>query len=80
VEVFPPFRPRGSTGIAGGTVGGSPAMTASAIAQQATLLAMGPIESSVVDSGVTPSRGMRFWVGLKLIRSRGLADQKRQEA
>jgi hypothetical protein len=40
-------------------------MTASAIAQHATLLANGPIESSVVDSGSTPSRGMRCCVGLK---------------
>jgi len=49
----------------GGTIGGSPAITASATAQHATLLARGPIESSVVDSGVTPSRGMRYCVGLK---------------
>jgi hypothetical protein len=40
-------------------------MTASAIAQQATLLAKGPIESSVVDSGVTPSRGNAFLGRLK---------------
>ena len=40
-------------------------MTASAIAQHATLLAKGPIESSVVDSGSTPSRGTRRCVGLK---------------
>jgi hypothetical protein len=39
-------------------------MIASAIAQHATLLANGPIESSVDDSGVTPSRGIRFCVGL----------------
>ena len=40
-------------------------MIALAIAQQATLLASGPIESKVVDSGVAPSRGTRFCVGLK---------------
>jgi hypothetical protein len=40
-------------------------MIASASAQQATLFANGPIESSVVDTGVTPSRGMRLCVGLK---------------
>ncbi len=39
-------------------------MTASAMAQQATLLASGPIESSVVDSGIAPSREMRNCVGL----------------
>ena len=39
-------------------------MTASATAQQAMLLASGPIESSVVDSGVAPSRDTRNWVGL----------------
>jgi hypothetical protein len=47
-----------------GIIGGSPAITASATAQHATLLAKGPTELSVVDSGVTPPRGMRFWVGL----------------
>src|SRR5262249_19602198 len=44
--------------------GGSLARTASAIAQQAMLLASGPIESRVVDSGVAPSREMRNCVGL----------------
>src|SRR6185437_5241568 len=53
-----------STGAGLGAAGSSPAITASAIAQQATLLAKGPIESRVVDSGVAPSREMRFAVGL----------------
>ena len=43
-------------------------MTASVMAQQATLLARGPIESSVVDSGKAPSSGIRFCVGLKPTR------------
>src|SRR5579863_3888732 len=51
--------------MASGADGGSPARTASAIAQQAMLLANGPIESSVVDSGIAPSQGMRGLVGLK---------------
>jgi hypothetical protein len=38
-------------------------MIASVIAQQATLFASGPIESSVVDSGNAPSSGTRFCVG-----------------
>ena len=54
--------------IAGGGVETSPAITASAIAQQATLLPSGPIESSVVDSGSVPSRGTRACVGLKPTR------------
>src|SRR5438477_12064655 len=45
-------------------MGGSPAMIASAIAQQAMLLASGPIDSRVVDKGTAPSRGMRCCVGL----------------
>ena len=45
--------------------GSPPAMTASARAQSATLRAIGPIESSVDDSGNAPSSGMRFCVGLK---------------
>ena len=40
-----------STGIGAGASAGSPAITASAIAQHAMLLASGPIESSVVESG-----------------------------
>ena len=51
-------------------------MTASAIAQQATLLARGPIESRVVDSGITPSRGMRLWVGLKPTRPHSAAGMR----
>src|SRR2546423_14848645 len=54
-----------ATGTGFGTTGGSPAIIASAIAQQAMLLASGPIESSVVDSGVAPAREMRCCVGLK---------------
>src|SRR5947207_15307192 len=54
-----------ATGTGLGTTGGSPAITASAIAQQARLLASGPIESSVVDNGTAPSREMRYCVGLK---------------
>src|SRR3954451_3318480 len=54
-----------ATGTGSGTTGGSPAMIASVIAQQAMLLASGPIESRVVDKGVAPSREMRCCVGLK---------------
>jgi len=39
-------------------------MTASVNAQQATLTPIEPIESKVVESGVAPSRGTRYWVGL----------------
>ncbi len=48
----------------GGTSIGSPAITASTIAQQATELASGPAESSVEESGSTPSSGTRRAVGL----------------
>ena len=48
-----------------GTVGGSPARMASTMAQQRTLAASGPIESSEVDSGSAPSVGTRRCVGLK---------------
>ena len=50
--------------MAGGSSAGSPAMTASVSAQQPTLTPIGPTESNVVDSGVAPSRGTRYWVGL----------------
>ena len=43
----------------------SPARIASIVAQHATVVASGPTESSVVDSGWTPSRGTRCAVGLK---------------
>ena len=42
----------------------SPAITASAKAQSATLFAIGPIESSVNDSGNAPSVGTRCLLGL----------------
>ena len=45
-------------------MGSSPAITASAIAQHATLFTNGPIESRVVDNGVAPAREIRFCVGL----------------
>jgi hypothetical protein len=51
-------------------------MIASAIAQQATLLASGPIESKVVDSGVAPSRGTRFCVGLKPVMPHSAAGMR----
>ena len=44
---------------------GSPASTASMVAQQATLRANGPMLSSVDDSGTAPSSGTRRCVGLK---------------
>ena len=44
---------------------GSPANTASTMAQHSTELASGPIESSEVESGTTPSIGTRRAVGLK---------------
>ena len=56
---------RPATGRAGGSSGGMPAITASAMAQQATLLASGPIELSVVESGSAPASGTRCCVGLK---------------
>ena len=43
----------------------SPAITASASAQSATLLAIGPIESSVNDSGNAPSVGTRCLLGFQ---------------
>ena len=42
----------------------SPLSTASYDAQQATLFASGPTESSVYESGKAPSRGVRRAVGL----------------
>ena len=45
-------------------MGGSPAITASTIAQQATVFASGPTESSVGESGSTPAIGTRRAVGL----------------
>ena len=44
---------------------GSPASTASRIAQHATVGAIGPMESSEVDSGNAPCVGTRYAVGLK---------------
>ena len=65
-----------STGIGAGASAGSPAITASAIAQHAMLLASGPIESSVVESGTTPSRGMRCCVGLNPARPHNAAGMR----
>ncbi len=45
--------------------GPSPAITASALAQSATERAIGPIESSVNDSGKAPCVGTRWRLGLK---------------
>ena len=45
--------------------GSSPAITASSRAQSSTVQAIGPAESKEVDSGSTPSSGMRRCVGLK---------------
>ena len=47
------------------SVDGSPASTASSTAQQSTVAASGPTESSEVDSGNAPSVGTRRAVGLK---------------
>ncbi|MCY1300953.1 hypothetical protein D9M70_505410 [compost metagenome] len=52
-------------GRATGGIGCSPAITASAIAQSATVPASGPSESRLGDSGKAPSSGMRRAVGLK---------------
>ncbi len=43
----------------------SPAITASAAAHSATLFAIGPIESSVNDSGNAPSVGTRWRLGFQ---------------
>src|SRR5215813_9062735 len=59
---MPRRRPSGE--IAAGTSAGWPAMTASVNEQQATLTPIGPIESKLVESGVAPSRGTRYCVGL----------------
>ncbi len=58
-------KPRREYGVSSGT--GSPARIASSVAQQATLFAIGPIESSCVDSGNTPCNETRRAVGLKPI-------------
>ncbi|MCY1373044.1 hypothetical protein D9M69_602940 [compost metagenome] len=50
---------------ASGRIGASPAITASARMQSATVLAKGPIESRAGVSGKAPSSGMRRAVGLK---------------
>ncbi len=52
-------------GRATGGFGCSPAITASAIAQSATVRASGPSESRTGDSGKAPASGMRLAVGLK---------------
>src|ERR1700758_4931961 len=54
--------------IGAGTTGSSPAITASTIAQQASELASGPIESRVVESGNAPPSGTGRWVGLNPVR------------
>lgn len=59
----PKRRPASRAGA--GVAGSSPAMTASAAAQSATLAAIGPIESSVKESGKAPPIGTRRWLGLK---------------
>ena len=46
----------------------SPERTASIRAQQATVGAMGPTESKLLESGSTPSRGTRRAVGLNAVR------------
>ncbi len=53
-----------STGKAGRSAAGSPARTASSTAQQATVAANGPTESSEVESGNAPLVGTRCAVGL----------------
>ncbi len=55
---------RPSTGNGASATGGSPASTASSTAQQATVAAIGPIESRVCDSGMVPAVGTRRAVGL----------------
>src|SRR5262245_14163908 len=52
------------SGAGSSVQGSSPAMTASAAAHAATLRAIGPIESSVYESGNAPSVGTRDLVGL----------------
>ena len=51
-------------------------MTASISAQQATLTPIGPIESRLVDSGVAPSRGTRYCVGLNPTRPHSAAGMR----
>src|SRR4029077_11209664 len=59
-----PTRPP-ATGAGSSGANSSPAITASARAQSATVRAIGPIESSANDSGNAPSVGTRHWLGLK---------------
>ena len=58
----------------------SPAITASAMAQSATLRAIGPIESSVNDSGNAPSVGTRCWLGLKPTMPQSAAGMRHRAA
>ena len=60
---IPKRRPASGKGSTGSK--SSPDMTASALAQSATLRASGPTESSVVLKGNAPSVGMRWRLGLK---------------
>ena len=62
----PKRRPASAIGSSGKI--SSPAITASAAAQSATLLPIGPTESSVVLSGNAPSVGTRCRLGLKPTR------------
>src|SRR5574340_1687966 len=51
--------------VGGSARNGSPDLTAKACAASATLAAIGPTWSRLVDSGCTPSRGTASKVGLK---------------
>src|SRR6266849_1064021 len=68
---MPSRRPASGAGSILGAA--SPAITASASAQPATLLAIGPIESSVNDSGKAPSVGTRCLLGFQPTRPHSAA-------
>src|SRR5690606_27769951 len=52
-----------ATGAGCNATGSSPAITASASAQSATLFAIGPMLSRAYESGNPPSVGTRYWLG-----------------
>jgi len=65
-----------ATSRGAGATGGAPASTASITAQQRTLAASGPRESSEVDSGSVLSVGTRRCVGLKPVRPHSAAGMR----
>ena len=71
---MPSRRPASGAGSSLGAA--SPAITASASAQSATLFAIGPIESSVNDSGNAPSVGTRCLLGFQPTRPHSAAGMR----